>query len=244
MRAIIVDDEPPARRRLARLLAALPGVVLSGEAGSAAELLALLPAAQADVVFLDIRMPGLDGLALARSGALPPVVFTTAFSEHAVDAFDVRAVDYLVKPIRAERLVAAVDRVREALAARGGVAALAEALSKLGPPAQGPPRVTAISRGDTRIFDARTVTRFRAADKYTVFLVDGCELETEESLTSLEARLAPHGFVRAHRAELIHTGAVRALRRDAGGLTLELTDGQEVSVSRRYAAAVRARLGV
>lgn len=244
MRALIVDDEPPARRRLARLLAAVPGVELAGEAGSAAELLALLPAAGADVVFLDIRMPGLDGVALARTGVLPAIVFTTAYADHAVDAFDVRAVDYLLKPVRAERLVAAVERVREALAARTGVAALAETLGKLAAAPAAPPRITATSRGETRLFDARTITRFRAADKYTVFSADGAELETEESLVALEARLAPHGFVRTHRAELVNLGAVRALHRDAGGLTLELTDGQKVAVSRRHAALIRARLGI
>ena len=247
MRAVIVDDEAPARRRLARMLAAFPEVELVGEAGGAAALLALLPGARADIVFLDVRMPGLDGVALARAAALPAIVFTTAYAEHAVDAFEVRAVDYLLKPVRADRLAQAIERVRAALAARGEVAALVETLHRIAPPPPsppGPPRVTATSRGETRLFDARSIARFRAADKYVVFIVDGEEYATEESLSVLEARLGAHGFVRAHRAELVNATAVRALRREAGGLTLELADGQEVVVSRRHAPLVRARLGV
>lgn len=243
MKALVVDDEPPARRRLGRLLAD-SGVDVVAEAESAAQGLALLALYQVDVVFLDIRMPGIDGLSLARTTPLPPVVFTTAFTEHAVDAFEVRAIDYLVKPIRPDRLQAAILRVRETRAARLNVSALVETFGQRTLSAARTPRVIATSRGETRIFDALLVTRFRSVDKYSVFVVDGHEIETEESLVSLEGRLAPHGFVRAHRSELVNIGSVRALRREAGGLTLELTDGQEVVVSRRHAAMLRARLGV
>ncbi|MDX2088136.1 MAG: LytTR family DNA-binding domain-containing protein [Kofleriaceae bacterium] len=233
MRAIVVDDEPPARRRLLRLLDVEPDVDVVAEAGDSAALLALLPTARADVVFLDIRMPGLDGVTLARRASLPFVVFTTAYADHAVDAFEVYAIDYLVKPIRAERLTQALDRVRVAMGAK---------TSAIGAAARSSPKVAAIVLGETRLFDAREITRFWSADKYTVFVLDGEEHETVESLASLEERLGESGFVRTHRSELVNVAAVRAMRRDETGLVLELVDRQEVQVSRRHAAAVRARI--
>jgi DNA-binding LytR/AlgR family response regulator len=244
MKAVIVDDELPARRRMIRLLQATPDVEVIAEASDAATLLKLLPTVAADVVFLDIRMPGLDGLELARTGGLPAVVFTTAFAEYAVDAFAVHAVDYLVKPVRADRLLVALDHVRERLASRGDVARLLRSIAQVAPATELPVRVTATHRGETRIFEARTITRFWAADKYTCFLIDGREYETAEALTALESRLGGVGFVRAHRSDLINLAQVRAMRREPGGLVLELSDGQEVGVSRRHAMTVRARLRI
>ena len=122
LRVLAVDDEPPALGELTYLLEHSEGVAEVTPRGSAAEALAALQAAEFDAVFLDIRMPGIDGLALAgiltRFAAPPPVVFVTAYDNHAVDAFEVAAVDYLLKPIRAERLALALTRVRAALESR------------------------------------------------------------------------------------------------------------------------------
>src|SRR5262249_50765525 len=158
----------------------------------------------------DIRMPpGECGLALARKfGARPIVVFTTAHAEHAVDAFDAAAADYLVKPVELVRLARALDRAATRLAMIG---------------AEHEPRIAARSSGEIHVFAAREITRFRAEDKYTVFVVDKVEYLLEEALTAIERRLAPWGFFRVHRGELVQLAAVRALH--AGRLELELVDG-------------------
>jgi DNA-binding LytR/AlgR family response regulator len=221
VKVLVVDDEALARRRLRRLCAELPGVEVVGEAGDGGEAGALLAQLDPDVVLLDIHMPGVDGLALARQlGARPAVVFTTADASLALAAFDVAAVDYLLKPVARERLARALEKV----AAR--------------PAAPAPPRVSARDGQVLHVVDARQVTRFYALDKYTAFLAAGRELLCEESLGSLEARLADHGFLRVHRGELIRLGAVVAL----DGELVRLVDGQEARVSRRQLGELRRRL--
>jgi DNA-binding LytR/AlgR family response regulator len=238
LRALIVDDEAPARRRLGRMLAAL-GVVIAGEAENGDEALALLQALRPDVLFLDIQMPGLDGIGLARAHVeLPAIVFVTAWDRYAVQAFEVEAVDYLLKPVRPERLAEAVERLRSR---RPDGAAVARTLDKLSAPS---PRVVSTSRGVVRLFDAEAITRFRASDKYTVFRADGEEHLTEESLDALELRLAGKGFQRVHRSELVRLDAITALHVSDGLFEAELRDGQHARVSRRSMADLRRALGV
>jgi len=236
--AMIVDDEAPARRRLVRLLEEIADVEVVAVVGDPHEALARLAEPPPDVLFLDINMPGLDGLTLAeRAKPLPAVVFVTAHAEHAARAFDLDSTDYLLKPVRPERLEEAVRKIRrrrQATAAPAGPAVPADEASTA--------RVVAYERGTTVFVDARAVTRFRSSDKYTAFLADGRELLTEESLVALEARLAPFGFVRVHRAELVQLSAVKALRVDDGVHSLRLDDDQIVPVSRRMAASLRERL--
>ena len=160
LRALIVDDEPPARRRLMRLIEqlaaspALPAVTVVGEASDGEEALTMLAKTSASLLFLDIHMPGIDGLALAqRHHGLPPIVFTTAYDQHAVAAFAVHAVDYLLKPIRSERLAQAITRAAQrvqALAAAGPAASPAGTtalLSELGSRGGGSPRIVVQDRG-------------------------------------------------------------------------------------------------
>jgi DNA-binding LytR/AlgR family response regulator len=220
VRVVFADDEAPARRALARILAGL-GVEVVGEAASAEAALVLVARTAPDVLLLDVHMPGLGGLALAAREALPPVVFVTADAGEALAAFDVGAADYVLKPVRPERLAAALARA----AGRAAV-----------------PRVVSVSRGEVRAFDARAPVRYRSADKYTAFVVDGVEHLTEEPLVALEARLASHGFVRVHRAELVRLDAVRALVAGDDGLSVALADGQHAPVSRRYASGLRGAL--
>lgn len=240
LRALVVDDEAPARRRLARQLEAL-GVEVVGEAEDGEQALSQARVLAPDVVFLDVRMPGLDGLTLVQRHAdLPPIVFCTAYDEFAVKAFEVNAVDYLLKPVRAERLAAAVEKVRAKQgASRERVAKALEAVA----PAQAT-RVVSSTRGTVRFFDARQLTRFWSSDKYTVFVAEGEEHLIEESLSTLEERLAPHGFLRVHRAELIRLDAVKSLSTADGMHEVKLADGQVAKVSRRSVGAVKAALGL
>ncbi len=236
MKVCIVDDEAPARQRLSRMLESCGEFVID-EARDAMEALERLGRSSYDALFLDIKMPGISGLELARSTReLPPVVFVTAYGEHALEAFDVCAFDYLVKPVRRERLLETLARLRlrtpkPAPAPREEPSAVAV-------------RVVAASAGKTSIFDAARITRFWAKDKYTWFAVDGREHLTDESLDALEVRLRGVGFIRAHRSELVRIDAIRALERELGGTMLRLTSGETISVSRRCLAQIKAALGV
>lgn len=245
MKVLIVDDEAPARRRLIRMLGAMAEATVAGEAEDAESALAQIAALAPDVMLLDIRLPGMDGLALAaRYANLPPIVFVTAHDEHALRAFELDAVDYLVKPVRPERLGAALTRVRRRLDARAGAAALAKlTASSSGEGAATGVRVVVIDRGVTRLFDAHAVSRFWSTDKYTQFLAEGEERLTQEPLAALAERLEPHGFLRVHRGELVNLSRVRLLRSEDSQHVAELDDGQVARVSRRMVTAFKAALG-
>ena len=224
IRVAIIDDEPLARRRLAAMVGRTELAEVVGEADNFDRAQRLIAAVDPDVILLDVRMPGRSGLELARDlGPRPIVVFTTAYGEHAVEAFDAAAADYLVKPVSADKLVRALDRAAARLA---------------GTRSDREPRITARAGETVRVFPASAIARFRAEDKYTVFVIDGREHLIEESLGDLELRLGPWGFVRVHRAELVQATRIRALL----GSELELDDGQRVRVSRRMLAMVRKRL--
>ena len=239
MRAVVVDDEPVALRRLIRMLEALAGVEVVGDARCGTTALDVIARTRPDLLLLDIHLPGLDGLALAaRYAELPPVVFVTAYDEHAIRAFELGAIDYLMKPVRPERLARAIDRARSRLgSARDGFAALAPAT------AAPVPRVVTSERGAIRLFDACAITRFHAADKYTAFVAGGEEHLTEEPLAALAARLADHGFVRVHRSELVALSAIEAIASDEAGHVARLRDGQLARVGRRVVASIKKQLG-
>ena len=240
MRALVVDDEPPARRRLSRMLADA-GCEVVGEAGDGEAALTQVRLHAPDVVFLDVRMPDVDGITLAqRQVELPPIVFCTAFDEYAVKAFELNAVDYLLKPVRPERLAACLEKVRRAQTA--GQAQVARALAAVAP--ANATRVVSSTRGVVRFFDALELTRLWSSDKYTVFRADGEEHLTEESLNEFESRLAPHGFFRVHRSELIRLSAVRAFSSTDGFYEVTLSDGQKARISRRSVATIKQALGL
>lgn len=226
VRVLIVDDEPPARRRLARLVAEVGSTVI-GEAGDADEALDAIRRLDPDVVLLDIRMPGTDGVTLARMlDARPIVVFTTAHAEFALDAFDAAAIDYLLKPISRDKLARALDRARARMAAVPAA----------------PPRLIARTGDRIDVHVATAITRFWSDEKYTAFAAGGAEHLLDESLNTLEERLVPWGFVRVHRGELIQLARIRRLRDAGDGAIAELDDGQEARVSRRSLPDLRRRL--
>jgi len=235
MRALVVDDEPLARARLVRLLQAAGGVEIVGEAGDGEEALDKIRGLSPDVVFLDIRMPGLDGLAVASADEpLPAIVFTTAYQDHAVEAFELDAVDYLLKPVQRERLAQSLERVR----GRAGQP-MEHVLRSAVERGLRPCRICVQEGGALHLFDARSITRFYAADKYTAFLFEGREHLTEESLSSLEGKLARHAFFRAHRSELVNLDQVRTVTTDDEGGAVVLSDGQRARVSRRLVATLK-----
>jgi DNA-binding LytR/AlgR family response regulator len=227
VKVLVVDDEPIARARILRVLSRMDGVEVAGEAENGVEALELARRLSPDVLLLDIDMPGLDGLAVAESPEVPPVIFTTAHKEHAIDAFEANAYDYLLKPISEERLRKALDKV--------------ESRSPSAPAE--PWRLVVVDGSLKRFVDARRVDCFSSDKKYVAFTLDGEEMLTRESLDGLEARLGPLGFIRASRGALVRREAIAAYDAAEGG-TLVLADGERVPVSRRAAPLVRAALGL
>jgi DNA-binding LytR/AlgR family response regulator len=241
VKALIVDDEAPARRRLARMLEALTDVRVVAQLEDAGDVLEAVELHGVDVLFLDVRMPGIDGMSFAQSQrGLPPIIFVTAHAEYAAVAFGVDAVDYLLKPVRPERLVAAVERASKRFASTRP----REATPAARVAAPCPPRIVVNTRNLIQLFDARTITRFWSSDKYTLFRVGSDEHLTEEPLAALAERLLTFGFLRVHRAELVQSDAVSALRIVDGHHEVCLSDGQVARVSRRALPAIKAALGL
>lgn len=213
LRVLIVDDEPLARARLRALLEAQPGTQVTGEAGDGEAALAACAADPPDLVLLDIAMPGIDGLETARRlGALqqrPAIVFCTAFDAHALSAFEAQALDYLVKPVRGERLAAALEKVRTFLAGR--------ARQQDGAPA-GAPRshLCARLRGSLRLIPVEDIRYLQADEKYVVVHHARGEDLIEESLKSLEAEFATR-FIRIHRNCLVARDEIVELQRAPDG---------------------------
>jgi len=236
MKVMIVDDEPLARRRLERMLKTLEDIEVVGMASDGAQARDRLPSLAPDAVLLDIDMPECDGLTLAATTNLPAVIFVTAHREHALEAFELDAVDYLLKPVSQERLRHALDR------ARSRRSDAPERASPANPDRSRPPRLTARTGDTLHVFDATSVQRLHARDKVTLFWVDGDEYILDDSLAEMERRLAGWDFVRVHRAELVNLDAVVSVRIGAGESSVNLRDGSQVPVSRRLLPELKRRL--
>jgi two-component system response regulator AlgR len=240
VRILVVDDEPLARRRLCSQLAELGYADVVGEAADGLEALGAVATHAPDLVLLDVRMPGMDGLEaarhLARLAAPPLVVFTTAYDEHALAAFETHAVDYLLKPIRTERLGEALLRVAQL---RVGRQALAPAAASAGQRRH----VSAVVGGALRLVPVTEVVYFQADQGYVSAVSPGSRLLIEDSLRALEEEFGEL-FVRVHRNALVNLAEVKALERDAEGNTVVVFQRlpDRLLVSRRLLGAVRKRL--
>ncbi|MCF3639884.1 LytTR family DNA-binding domain-containing protein [Rhizobium sp. TRM95111] len=246
---LIVDDEPIARRRLARLVSAVGGVRCVGEAGDVPQAVERIAALCPDVLLLDIQMPGGDGFdVLERAGPRPPLpIFVTAFDHHAVRAFDVNAVDYLTKPVAAERLRQALLRARAAVEARDSrdsVAELRETVTALRKALreqagrQTPCWVK--SRRETIRVPPEKVLRFQADGDYVQMHTELGTFLYNESLAALERRLPTDAFLRISRSAMVRRDQIVRVRRGPfGALVAVLKDDSEVRIGRTYLRAVR-----
>ncbi|HEU4774841.1 MAG TPA: LytTR family DNA-binding domain-containing protein [Lysobacter sp.] len=239
MRVVIADDEPLALARLRGLLKDLPGIEVVAEAGNGQQALQACAEYEPDLVLLDIAMPGIDGLEAARHLAAfeprPAVVFCTAYDAHALSAFEAEAIDYLVKPVRAERLAAALERVRTFAAGRERNAGNATDHGA-GPRSH----LCARLRGSLRLIPVEDVRYLYADEKYVVVHHARGEDLIEESLKSLEDEFGER-FLRIHRNCLVARHEITELRRSPDGqVTVVLRHAaQPLEVSRRCVAGVR-----
>lgn len=238
LKVVIADDEPLARERLRGLLAGERGVEVVAEAADGRHALHACAEHQPDLVLLDIAMPGIDGLETARHLAAfeprPAVVFCTAFDAHALSAFEAEAIDYLVKPVRAERLAAALERVRTFTAGRERISGVSTASRS---------HLCARLRGSLRLIPIQDVHYLQAEEKYVVVHHAHGEDLIEESLKSLEDEFAEQ-FVRIHRNCLVARHEIVELRRCPDGhVQAVLRHGkQPLEVSRRCVSGLRETL--
>ncbi len=242
LRVLAVDDEPPALDELVFSLRQHERIGCVTAASDATEALRLLHSEDFDAVFLDIHMPGLNGMELAhllqRFARQPAVVFVTAFDDHAVEAFEVKAVDYLLKPLRAERLNEALGQVDQA---RARVTAASVPVS---PAAVAPSndRVIPVEVGNrTVLIKLSTISYAEASGDYVRLYADGASYLLRASLSALQDEWSSAGFVRIHRGYLVDLARVQELRTDSdGGCHVKLGD-QELPVSRRHTREVKDR---
>ena len=230
-RVLIADDEPAARRGVRQLLAPYSDFAIVGECRDGREVLAALDAMTADVLFLDIQMPEINGFEVIRRRTpdrMPAVVFLTAYDQFAIRAFEAEALDYLVKPVSEARFAATIKRLTKRLRSKSS-----ERDESI---------VVATARG-ALVLPLRDIDWIEAADYYARLWVGQRSYLLRESLAQLERRVSAHGFVRAHRQALVRLDGVRALlTTDEGDTTAVLLSGARVPVSRRRRAAFSAAI--
>jgi two-component system LytT family response regulator len=273
MRVLIVDDEPIARRRISRLLKLEDDVEVVNEVGSGTDAVAAIKEQRPDLVFLDVQMPDLDGFgvvsALGDPEQMPAIVFVTAYNEYAVKAFDVNAVDYVLKPFDGERFRSAFQRARTTLEQKNSAEAgrrikalleevlgeqRAQALTAAGAangatPAPTVPRARYLDRlmvkHDGRVFFVKVadVDWFEASGNYVRVHVGRVSHLIRETMHGIEAQLDPNLFARIHRAVIVNMDRIRELQPwFAGDYIVILRDGRQLKLSRTYREALQSRM--
>lgn len=239
MRVMIVDDEKLARERLRELLNDIGGYTVVGEASNGAEAVEKAAELNPDVLLMDIRMPGMDGLEAAMHLAgmenPPSVIFTTAYDQHALDAFEVNAVDYLLKPIRKDRLANALLKARKLTMKQ-----LRETAEARPPEQRARTHISVHLRGNIRLIPVPDIIYFQADSKYVLVRTQHEEHLIEDSLVNLEKEFGER-FLRIHRNALVATAYIKGVEKTPSGTWQVLLNGldKRLDVSRRHTAAVR-----
>lgn len=248
IRALVVDDEELARQHLVRLLRDQQDVEVAGEAANGYEALERIEEKKPDLVFLDIEMPGFDGFEVLENLADPPlIVFATAYDRYAIRAFEANALDYLLKPIQADRVTKCLDRVRKAMSGGGQPAPMyANLLSDLAAQRGAARTRLAVRRGKRIIvLPVSEVLYIGLEDKLTFVYTDKERFFSDKNLGQLEEALAGSGFFRISRSDIVNVDAVRELLPwFSGTYKVKLTNNTELDVSRERARELKALLGM
>jgi two-component system LytT family response regulator len=248
MRVLIVDDERIARNRLIALLEAEPDVEIVGECANGREAIDALSHTDPDVVFIDIQMPGADGLAVVRSipaQKTPLIVFVTAYEKYAIEAFEVRAFDYLLKPFDRERFQRTLANVRREMA-RGRKPNLPKRLASLLDTIESRPKLERLAirnKGHVTFLRPESIDWIEAADNYVCLHCGATTHVMRETMNALEARLDSSRFVRIHRSTIVNADRIRELQPwFRGDYRVILHDGTALTLSRTYRQSVEVRL--
>jgi two-component system response regulator AlgR len=244
IRTMIVDDEPLAIERLQMLCAREPRIALVGTASDGEAALRLIEGLKPDLVMLDIAMPLLDGIGVARAvgrlGMRPAVIFVTAFEGFAVEAFDLAAVDYMLKPVAHDRLARAIDRVEAALRNR----LPDSAATSVAPSPEWAEEFWVPHRSELIRIAADQIDRIEAERDYMRLHVGQHSYLLHQTISSLEERLDPQQFVRLHRSHIVRRDHIARLRHDGSGVWFAaLGDGGEIRIGRTFLANARAMTG-
>lgn len=252
LRVLVVDDEPLARQRVLDLLHAAPDVEIVGTAGTGRKAVQAILALDPDVVFLDVQMPGLTGLDVVREvgpDAMPAVVFVTAYDQHALAAFDVAAVDYLLKPFDDARFHLALSRARDAARPSASNDLRDQITALLGAVTPTPPsyleRIAVDLRGQTRLVPVADVDYLQSDGPYVEVHAGDQTHVVRERLQALEDRLDPARFFRIHRSTIVQIDRVDAILTAPGGdYAVRLADGTRLGLSRSRKESFTQRLGL
>jgi len=247
IRTIVVDDEKLARDRMNAFLRKIPDVQLVGEAADGTSAIELIETQRPDLVLLDVQMPGTDGFAVLRALKDPPnVIFATAYDEYAIKAFEIEALDYLLKPFSQTRLAAAVERVRQKIA-DGRARSDAEAIARAAEPRRSyATQIPVHTARKILVVPTRDILWFAVESRLVYAHVDGRALMTNFTLRELEERLDPQVFFRAHKSRLVNLEQVKEITRWFGGryrLVMRDSQASQVELSRVQARELRSRLG-
>jgi two-component system LytT family response regulator len=250
IRTLIVDDEELARERLRAFLGGEPDLEIIGECADGAEAVEAIERDEPDLLFLDVEMPELDGFGVldtAKPAQMPVVIFTTAFSEHALKAFEVHALDYLLKPFDRDRLKLALDRARERLRqSRSGAfnEKLAALLAEMRPPPQAADRLVVRTSGKVLLIRSADIDWFEAADNYVSIHLGNDTHMLRETMNSLEARLNPRQFIRISRSTIVNLERIKELQpMFHGDYAVILRNGARLSLSRSHREKLQHLLG-
>jgi two-component system, LytTR family, response regulator len=237
LQAIIVDDESPARRRVRDLLAQETDIAIAAECASGREAIGAIIAHRPDLLFLDIQMPGVNGFEVLRalpSKSLPAVIFTTAYDQHALEAFEVHALDYLLKPFKAARFKAALERAREHLQKRNGTdARILALLERFQPSRAYTTRFVVKSATRVVIVKADEIDWIESASNYALLHVGDKTHVLRETMRSLEEQLSPEQFVRVSRSAIVNIGRIKELQpMMKGEYVVILANGKQLTMTR------------
>jgi len=245
MKALLIDDERLARNELRRLLAAFPDITVAGEAANAKQAREQLAALKPDLLFLDVQMPGETGMELLESlePPVPEVIFTTAYDEFAVKAFELNALDYLLKPVDPARLAAAIEKLRAKLSGAAGESAAAKSAAR--------DRLAAedkvfVREGDHCWFvEVKSIRLLESEGNYTRVHFENAQPQLFRSLNAMEERLDPKYFFRANRRQIINLAWIDKIEPwFSGGLLVHLKGGAKIELSRRQAQEFREKMSL